>query len=226
MAVNTNETKRMQMIEMLLSHLPREGVLTSTVKGVKLFRIDESFPRTPKAYDSQIIIMAQGMKRVFLGEQIFTYDPFNYLVLSVPLPIECEAIAQPNEPILGLTVSVDPQVVGELLLDMENAPYDAESLPMGIYGAPLTDGMADSVLRLLQALASPADERILGPMIVREIIYRVLCGEHGGALRALAYRNRRFFQIARVLNKIHESYDEVLDVRTLAMEAAMRRSPP
>jgi hypothetical protein len=39
--------------------------------------------------------------------------------------------------------------------------------------------MIDVTVRLLETLSSPVDSRFLGPMIVREIIYRVLCGEKG-----------------------------------------------
>ncbi len=215
------EARRRKMIELLKSCLPQEGINESLVKGVRLFRIDSASPRTPKSYEPQIIIMAQGRKNVFLGDSVFTYDPSHYLVLSVPLPIECEAIAAPGEPILGFSITVDPLIIGEILLEMDDTPHQAESLPKGIYGAPMTDLIADSAIRLLQTLSSAKDRRILGPMIVREIIYRVLCGENGGALQALAYRNRRFFQIARVLNVIHESYDDDLDVKTLASEAGM-----
>jgi AraC-like DNA-binding protein len=221
MVLDSMEMKQQKMVELLAPHLPDERVVPASVKGVNLFRIDTSFPRTPKSYDPRIIIMAQGRKRVFLGNEVYTYDPTHYLVLSVPLPIECEAIAMPGEPILGFYITVEPLVVGEILLEMDDTLHHAESLPKGIYGAHLTEIIADAAIRLLLTLSSPRDVRILGPMIVREIVYRVLCGENGGALQALAYRNRRFFQIARVLNKIHETYDEGLDVRTLAMEAGM-----
>jgi AraC-like DNA-binding protein len=58
-------------------------------------------------------------------------------------------------------------------------------------------------------------------MIIREILYRVLSGEQGGALQALAYRSGRFFQVARILKKIHGSFDRDLDVKTLASDAGM-----
>ena len=56
---------------------------------------------------------------------------------------------------------------------------------------------------------------------MREIIYRVLYGEQGGALRALAVRHGRFSQIARVLRRIHTEYDKELDIEFLAGEANM-----
>ena len=85
----------------------------------------------------------------------------------------------------------------------------------------MTDAITDASIRLLTTLSSRTDSRVLGRMIAREIIYRVLMGEKGGALQALAYRNRRFFQIAHVLTKIHEAYNEEMDVQTLAMDLGM-----
>ena len=103
---------------------------------------------------------------------------------------------------MELLIKVDPLIVGEILLELDETRPPADDLHKGIYTALMTEGIADTALRLLGALSSPDDGRILGPMIMREIIYRVLRGENGEALQALAYRDRRFFQIAKVLNKI------------------------
>ena len=71
------------------------------------------------------------------------------------------------------------------------------SVPRGIYATPLTDELVDATARLLECLINPLDARILGPQIVREIIYRVLCGEQGGALRSLAVRHSRLAESRR-----------------------------
>lgn len=215
------EHKRRQMVELLEPLLPKSEFFESTVKGVCLFRIDSSFPRKPTQYGSRIIIMAQGEKRVFLGEETYTYDPAQYLVLAVPMPIECEGIAAPGKPILGFWIDVEPTEVAEILMAVDDLQYSGESVPKGIFGASMTDALADASVRLLQALNSRAEGRVLGRTIAREIIFRVLMGENGAALRALAYRNRRFFQISQILNKIHSAFDDSIDVRTLAIDAGM-----
>lgn len=211
------------MIERLSTLVPEERILETMVPGVKIFRVDESFLRTPKSYESQIIILAQGKKTVYLDSEVFTYDPLNYLVLAVPLPIECEAVAKPGEPILGITINVDPTTVGEILLEMDELKKPRENLPRGIYSAPLNDELSDATLRLLEAASSRSSSRILGPMVVREILFRIMSEEHGGAmaLQALALNNRGFFQIARILNIIHELFHTDLDVPTLAGESGM-----
>jgi len=210
-----------RMVELLNLLVPEEGVVNDAVENVDLFRITNSSPRLPQKYDPSIIILAQGQKRVFIGDDMFRYDPLHYLVVSIPMPLECETTASMEKPMLGVRIRVDATIIGEILLTLDDAHHTIKSIPKGIYSDALDNRMTDAVIRLLEALSSPADSRILAPMIVREIIYRVLSGAKGDALRALAFRNQRFFQIARILDIIHESYDRKLDLNSLATEAGM-----
>ncbi len=218
------DKKQERIIALLSETIPGEKVHTTSLKGLTLFRVEESFPRTPFQYNSEIIILAQGEKQVYLGNEVYTYDPSHYLVLPVPLPAECEGKTVPGKPIMGLSIAIDPIEIGEILLDMEESRSENHSLPRGIYSAPMNEGLFDAVIRLLEAMAVPQDRRVLAPMIKREIIYRVLQGEKGEILQALAHRNRRFFQIARVLQKIHESYSNDFDIEKLARESDMSSS--
>jgi AraC-like DNA-binding protein len=213
-----------KLIELFSDIMPDETFLTTSIKGVYLFRVEHSFPRSPYSYNSEIIILAQGEKRVYLGNDVYTYDSSHYLVLPVPLPAECEGRAETGKPILGLTITIDPIEVGEILLDMEDNRKETQSLPKGIYSAPMNEALYDATIRLLQAIADPQDKKVLAPMIKREIIYRILQGKKGEILQALAHRNRRFFQIAKVLQKIHESYSNDFDIEKLAKELAMSSS--
>lgn len=215
------EAKRIQMVRLLERLLPKECVIPSNIKGVTLARMDRGFHRTPKSYEASIIFLAQGAKRVYLGNETFTYDSSNYLVLSVPMPIDCEAVIKHGKPLLGFYITIDSTLLNEMLLEVDEAEYHTDSLPKGIYGATVTEDIADAGIRLLQTLSSPKESRILGPMVMRELIFRVMFGENGGALQALAFRNRRFIQIARVLGKIHESFDEGLNLKYLARDAGM-----
>jgi len=216
--------KQKKLIALFTGIMPYETSLTTSIKGLSLFRIEASFPRTPYAYDSQIIILGQGEKHVWLGDDEYTYDASHYLVLPVPLPADCEGRAEPGKPILGLTITIDPIEVGEILLDLEYIPKEIHSLPKGIYDAPMSEALYDATMRLLQAIDDPLDKKVLAPMIKREIIYRVLQGEKGEILQALAHRNRRFFQIAKVLQKIHASYRNDFDIEQLAKELDMGNS--
>lgn len=209
------------MVELLSNLVPEEGVRQDVIDRVDLFRITGSSPRTPQTYDPGIIILAQGEKEIFIGDDFYTYGPGNYLVLSVPLPLECKTSASEEKPLLGFKVKVDPAIVGEILLQSDNAGDKFNSLLKGIGSARLDSGMLDASERLLEAISQSEGNCYLGSLIVKEIIYRVLTGEKGDLLRALAYRNQRFFRIAHVLDKIHESYNSKLDMNLLALEAGM-----
>jgi AraC-like DNA-binding protein len=218
-----HETQK-KLIELFTALMPEEASLSTSIKGISLFRIDNSFSRSPYSYNSEIIILAQGEKHTYLGNEVYTYDASHYLVLPVPLPLECEGIAKPGKPILGLSITIDPIEIGEILLNMEDAGKEIQSLPRGIYGAPMNEALYDATIRLLQALADPQDKKVLAPMIKREIVYRVTQGEKGEILQALVHRNKRFFQIAKVLRKIHESCSSDFDMGKLAKELDMSSS--
>jgi AraC-like DNA-binding protein len=198
-----------------------EGLQGTPVEGVAVARVSKPSPRAPVVYRPMILIVGQGRKRAYLGDEIYTYDAFNYLVSSVPLPAECETQASPEEPLLLLTIDVEPTTLGEVLLEMDELAPPAGLTPRGIATTPMTEELGGAVIRLLECLKSPLDSRVLGRQTVREILYRVLRGEQGGALRALAGRDDHFARIARVLKYIHAEYARPLGVEELARKAGM-----
>lgn len=210
-----------RLVELLGQLATGEGINPTILDGVRYMRATQTTRRHPVVYEPGIFIIAQGRKRGFLGGQVYTYDSKNYLVTSVPMPFECETIGTPEKPLLGLSVRVDPATIAELLLEMDDAPNTRITIPRGIFATPLNEGLCDAATRLLECLKSPADARILGPQIVREITYRVLRGPQGGALRAVAARHSHFGQIARALRRMHNDYSDSLDVETLARESGM-----
>ncbi|MES2735823.1 MAG: AraC family transcriptional regulator [Verrucomicrobiota bacterium] len=198
-----------------------EGFGVSNLPEVRLMHSTETYPSAPVSYEPSIVIVAQGHKHGRLGERVFTYDASNYLVLSLPLPFECETIGSPEEPMLGMAVRVNPTTIAELLLEMDTPPSAIASPEHAIDAMPLTAELGDAALRLARCLQSPHEARILGPHIIREMTYRALCGGQGPALRALATPQSSFGQIARAMRRIHLDFGETLDVASLAREAGM-----
>lgn len=216
------ECTNRKLAELLEPLTKEEGFYPSCLPGVMLMRGTTSIPRHPIIYTPRIVVVAQGRKRVFLGDETYVYDANNYLVLSVPMPFECETEASEEEPLVGMSISVDPMLVGELLLEMGDTA-DAEPSSC-VFSSTLSDDVIDVAERLARVLASPDDCRVLGPQIVRELVYRVLTGEQGNVLRLLTANSSRFGHIARVLRRIHEEYSRDLDVASLAREANMGMS--
>lgn len=211
----------MDLRTLLMEFLPSDMNLETSIAGVNLVRRENAYEPKPMLYKPEIIILAQGRKNVYLGDRKFTYDANNYFVLTVPLPVMCEAIIEQGEPLLGIVIKLDPRTIGEMLAEIDCAPPMGIQSGISLYQAPLTEGLTDSCVRLLKALKNEAEAKILGPMLVREIVFKVLMGEHGDMLKELAFANRNLAQISRVLKMINERFFEPMDMQSLAKEAGM-----
>jgi AraC-like DNA-binding protein len=185
-------------------------------------RASKPMPRTPVLYEPSIVIVGQGRKRGYLGGRVYTYDPHNYLVLSVPMPFECETEVGRDGPMLAVSIRVDLGVLSELLMKMDRRAVASDGDDThGMYSTPLDLALSEATVRLLDCLSSPIEARVLGPQIVREITFRVLCGSRGGCLHALIAINGRLSQIQRALDRMHTDSARAIDVAALAEEAGM-----
>ncbi len=202
--------------------------MKTPVEGVRFFRATEPVTRTPLLYEPGIVLIGQGHKIGYLDGQRFRYDAENYLVLSVPLPFECETHASPDAPLLGIFIDIDVVRLRETaaVVEREHPPaaIDVSSVRRGVEPAPLDPELLATTARLLQCLKRPLDARVLGPSIVHEILYRVLLGPHGSALFALTQHSTPYARIARALSFAHRHYHESISVETLARQAAMSTS--
>lgn len=182
----------------------------------------QPYPRTPVMYQPGIIFLFSGQKRGYLNDRVFRYDASEYLMLTVPLPFECETIATPQIPLAGLRLNIDVSQLQDLLLDIgEDDRFVPQPSASGIHSSVLSEEILCAADRLLDVLARPLEARVLGKQIIREILYYVLTGPCGGALLALVSRQTHFSQISRALRRIESQYTESLSVDELAAEANM-----
>ena len=173
-------------------------------------------------YQPGIIFLFSGHKIGYINERVFQYDANEYLLLTVPLPFECETYATPEVPLAGIRLNVDILQLQELLMDIgEDDLFQPSMAASGINSATLSDDILCAAERLLDVMERPLDARILGKQIIREILYHVLMGPRGGALLALVSRQTHFSLISRVLKRIETKYTENLNVEQLAAEANM-----
>lgn len=192
------------------------------VENVKLIYACETLPRTPMMYQPGIVILFQGRKTGYLGSTVFHYDATKYLMLTVPLPVECETEATLEEPLAGMCLSVDTASLQDLLMDIgDDEQFQPQLHTSGIHSAYMSEEMLCAAERLLDVMNKPRDARVLGPQLVREIIYYVLTGPIGGALLSLVNRQTQFSQIARALRRIENHFAESLSVEMLAAEVNM-----
>jgi len=221
MSMDAMEKNRRRMVELLGDLAPLEGTRESLLEGVKLMRVNCAVQRIPVMYEPSIVIVAQGRKRGYLGDQRFEYDSRHYLTLTVPLPFECETEMGEDGPFLGIAVRIDLAMLGELVMKMGSELQPAPAAESSVTATPMDMALSDAVVRLLEAMRSPVDAAVLGPQVMREIVYRVLCGRRGGALQSLLEMDGTRMQMHRILHRMHSEYARRLDVGRLAQEAGM-----
>ncbi|HCB5910177.1 TPA: AraC family transcriptional regulator [Salmonella enterica subsp. enterica serovar Paratyphi B] len=206
-----------------INHLKNnDKIISERLAGIRLLYGVEPGPRTPVMYQPGIIFLFSGHKIGYINKRKFRYDANEYLLLTVPLPFECETWATPEVPLAGIRLDIDVLQLQELLMDIgEDERFQLPMAASGINSATLSDEILCAVERLLDVMERPLDARILGKQIIREILYHVPMGPRGGALLALVSRQTHFSLISRVLKQIEMKYTENLNVEQLAAEANM-----
>ncbi len=210
------------MVALLENLAPREGYNLTGLDSVRLLRSDRPLARTPVLYDPGIVIVCQGRKRGYFGEQIYLYDEQHYLAVAVPVPFTMETDATPERPLLAIYLHLDFPLAAGLAVEIDRQRALAQvEAPRSLMSSSMDAPLRASVLRFLEALGDPLETAILAPALLRELYFRVLTGPQGGAMRAALAMRGRFGNIARALRRIHAQYAEPLELAQLAGEAGM-----
>ncbi len=172
-----------------------------------------------------VCIIAQGRKRVLAGQSVFEYDPANYLIASVNVPIVGQVIeATPEQPYLCLRLDFDQATIATLMLEAEIRRGESDAPGPAISLSSVTPELLDSVIRLVRLLAAPRDIPILAPLAEREILYRLLLGEQADKLRQLAFAESKLQQVNRAIGWIRRNFREPFSIEAVAAEARMSPS--
>lgn len=196
---------------------------STDIEGVRVSKFESPYPPTPTTSGTVMALIAQGTKRLALGEQVYEYRAGQYLVASVDLPITGNFTeAGPEEPALGFGLALEPSAVADLLLA---SSQDAERVPGGPLPAiAVSDAppeLLDAVVRLLRLLDRPRDREVLAPLVKREILWRLITGDQGEIVRQLGLADSSLSHVARAVRWIREHYAEPFRVEDLARLAGM-----
>ncbi|MDD2853379.1 MAG: AraC family transcriptional regulator [Desulfuromonadaceae bacterium] len=203
----------------------KEELHTTAVPGLSLFRRPEPTEPITGMYEPSICLVAQGAKRVRLGDDTFVYDAHHYLITSVHLPTVVQIVeASPEKPYLGLRLMLDLREISQLMVD-SNLPRPRVQLSRrGMATGEVTLPLLTAFQRLIDLLAEQQDIPILAPIIQREIIYRLLVGDQGERLRQIASAGSQSHQIARAIAWLKGNFTQPLSIDVLAEQASMSSS--
>jgi AraC-like DNA-binding protein len=179
-------------------------------------------PGEPRASTTGTVmaIIAQGEKRLAIGDRVYDYGPGQYLVASVDLPITGHYThASADEPALGFGLILRPSTIAPLVLHADPAPA-----PPGMGVADASPELLDAAVRMVRLLDSPGDRDILAPMIEREILWRLINGPLGETVRQIGLADSSLTHVSRAVRWITEHYDKPFRVEDLARSCGMSTS--
>lgn len=199
-----------------LGDAPADGIGPVLPPGLQMILSSGLTAGQQLVYEPMLCVILEGAKRTTLGAESYDYKAGEYLVVSAELPVAGQVIAAPY---LAIGLPLDPVLIAELALEagVPADPQPQRALAVG----RMDEALIDAVLRLVRLIDEPGHAGVLAPMIVREIVWRLLTGDLGAAVRQIAAGDGRLAQVNAAIRFIRSRYAEPLRVEALADRVGM-----
>ncbi|RKR87824.1 AraC-like DNA-binding protein [Micromonospora pisi] len=201
--------------------------MTTAIDGVLISKVEQPPPPSASMSGTVMALIAQGAKRIALGDRVYEYRAGQYLVASVDLPITGHFTeASPEWPALGFGLTLQPAAVAELLLQAApgDIPPAGSGVPSGLAVSDASDELLDAVIRLLRLLDQPRDRAVLAPLVKREVLWRLITSEQGAVVRQLGLADSSLTHVARAVRWIRDHYMQAFRVEDVAQMSGMSAS--
>jgi len=200
----------------------RPGDVETAIPGLSLFRRDQSAPPAVCMIEPSLILVARGVKRLWVGGEGYAYDASRFLVTSLDLPANSEVLeASPDQPCVGLVLKLDVPVLAEVIakggLPVARDRASGKGVGIGTMVSPLEDALD----RLLSLLDEPEAIPVLAPLVLREIHYRLLKTDLGARLRQITAVDGQGYRIAKAIDWLKLNYTAPLRIEDLAARVQM-----
>lgn len=216
-----------QIKHVIEGRICEDGLMETGVPGVKLFRATRPMPCAPAIYEPSVIAIASGAKEAVLDGARFVYDNSQYMLCPMSMPVKAGTpAASPDTPLFGVYISLNPRVMSELAIRMENAGGAIPNARGGAVSRAIRlahwdTAFSDALLRLLQLGDSETDMAVLGSARLRELYYAILKREAGSfARQAFGTGNA----IARSIAHVSSNLDKPISFDDMATWAGLSRA--
>lgn len=222
-----HDTQVMATHERLKSVLCRlaqeEGKIPTQVEGLYLTRRSDISKTDTCFYAPSVGIIVQGTKESLIGSDLYRYGELDCLVNGVDIPsISTILDASPEKPLLAVSLDLDKKIAMELAAEIPVTSGFVDSC--GITIAPVSSDVLDAFTRLVELLDKPEELSIWAPLVVREIIARVLVGPQGAALRKTYTIGSHSNQVGEAITWLRANFAAALQVEALAEMVGMATS--
>lgn len=201
------------------TYVDADGVARTPIPGLVLLR--ETAPTSLQYAISKplVALVLQGSKRVSVGARDFDFGAAESLIITADVPTVSQITsASLDRPYYSIVVELNPEVISTLVEDIGSTPFLA-GMPIRV--DPTEVEVSDAARRLLCLLDRPVALPVLRDQHIRELHYWLLCGQHGGAIRALGITDSHAGRIARAVEMIRFNFRIPLRMEQLADAAGM-----
>jgi AraC-like DNA-binding protein len=207
-----------QLASLIRAHAPYDGMFELRLPGVYVIKV--SRPSTTPTHALQRLsacIVARGAKSVMIGDDVYEYEGGQVAVYSVDLPVASQVTqASPSDPYLTIKIELDPARITELAAKVfpHGAPQPKET--RALYVGDADAHLLDAATRLLELMSRPADAELIAPLVIDEIIIRLLRGPMGSRIAQLGQTGSSLHRVSKAVAWLRENYDQPVDVEELA----------
>ena len=222
------------LIAELSDRATQVGANTGAWPGLTIYKFTSPVGPTWEEIQSlSLCIVAQGRKAVTVEGKTYVYDPFHYLVLSSHLHFQAEILeATPARPFLSFVLQIDPAVVRQVSSDMlerrttvfRRRDTATDTPEQQAFVSALDQELLGAVLRFLRSIGTGSDRRVLAPLYLQEMVYRVLQREQYARLLAIAAAEAASNPVSAVLTYVREHLSEPLTVADMAEQVNLSPS--
>jgi len=203
-------------------HLDATGENGTAIAGLNLYRCTNVTPAYSTIYEPSLAMIVHGRKRIVVGDEAHIYDESRFLLTAVDMPtIACFLEASPEQPHLAIMLKLDLAAVRQLMGEIDMAAIDTGGAGGAMTIGPATLDLVDAVNRLVGLLDTPHDIPVLGKLVEREILYRLLTGPTGARLRQTVSLGTQTHRAARVIAWLRENFALPVRIEALAEVAGM-----
>ncbi len=205
---------------------PGEGLHESPVPGTHCIKFSHPDRRTKRHWRAALSIVVQGCKEILLGSEVYRCEGAQYIAAPIDLPVTSRLFsATPERPFLCLKIGFDALALSEVAAALENGfPQEVETPLRAVFIGKASDPMLEAAVRLGHLFQNPEDAPVLGPLVVREILYHLLKGADGPAIQQFVRSGSRMHRISQAIYSLKSELAQEVDVAALATAANMSRS--
>ncbi len=219
--VSRVKADQLALAQRIASALPQDGTV-EVQPGLHYRRHSRPTESVYASAQPSFCVIAQGSKDLTLGADTFRYDSAHYLITTMELPLSGKVVeATPERPYLSFRLVLDPSVVTSVMVESGFVQPSGDGRMKAVDVSALDADLLDATVRLVRLTETPNEYRILAPLVIREIVYRLLIGAQGNRMRHLAKFGGHAHRMARAIEVIRKNFDKPLRIDDLASELSM-----